>query len=670
MADFVSPFLRLDSSCWSSISPLLAHGDLIRLLCIGCPRLTSRLKDGAHNLHLEWLAPGYIEFDGVFSLVNRFKLVSELNFRCPSPQQLCWMPVNWYLLPKTLVTLKLDFFMSTQVFMHPGGLNSMLPHLEILHISNQASGDSETATPIVFRELPHNLREISICSTWPIITHSEDFDHLPPRLETLRLAVNMSFWSKQVEDDRADKKTMLFQSLPRGLTFLELGDTRGELWSIDCANLPASLTTLIIGESCAIGPSSDGTPRNIDLAAAKASLRQLRTLDLENCITTPNQVFQLVPPSVTALYFDVTANEEIITTDVAEFIATRLMRYQSNHSPDWDLILLGPKFEKPKLELVDMEPMRRKTQDPGPYYIPPSVKHLFQTCSIIGGYPVGLETLSLSSLNQVIESSFGDRLRKLHLYFNLDRLEDFALLPATLETLSGPFSNGSWNNLVSYINKGLPQSHLEHARRDMGRFAELQDGEQPQGPRLPNLREVKSKSALALEALLELPPQFTILHFIASPGSLSLHISEAVLHALKHSRLVKLDITLISFVSPTLLATTKAVMNNLPETIRDFTVRSSYRLAADWSVILPTKLRRFVFLSVGQSLTLEKSIDCETGFKLPSELSVLKIPAPIFHWSYLPPHLSVLKYNDAATDALAYFANRKRPTSANPTSAD
>lgn len=628
------PILRLSADVWTLLADLLAPGDLIRLSSTGCTLLTSHIALGAETVNLVWHVSRYMDFGELFTALNRFKSVRELDFSSKERTTLYWMPVNWTLLPTSLVTLKLAFLDSVSALLQDGSLNTFCPRLEYLDLA-------DTTNYTVYSQprelnllgLPETLRSLTLASARVFGVYLSQLETLPSGLETLDLdlmVVDASRTNKfggdvlrQSQDGSSSK--ILFPRLPDSVTSLRLFAYEvGSFWHVDFASLPKALqkfefVDMVGGPS--LGDFESDDPRTYNLEGAATHLEHLHTLLFTAAFISPEEAINLIPSSVTKLAITIASAGDEHLKEFLETIAPRLETSSSNNWSEFEhAIFVEKKVVLPHLKEVFF--FDHPYSEPSD--VPPTVKHLTTMLGVTSPNLEGLETIeiypgdNLADASQTLLSySFGANLRELSLANIAIPSEMIDTLPNSLEEIHGDIGAECWNRLLSRMN------------RDDSSVC------------LPHLHEIANKIDLDICSLAGLPKQLKQLYFSVQNSSMAQPLPEVLKSLLPHAQLEGLTMSVMQDKDNDPTPQIIELFNILPLTLHTFNFASQSVLSPHWPVKLPPKLVEFKYRMLVDLVDDFPPHTDSHGLELPSSLQVLKLVGNINLPGYiLPPYLS------------------------------
>lgn len=465
----VSPILSLHADIWTNIAQILQSGDLMRLFAVGCPLLARTLALGARRFELTWSTPRFFDLDLVFTAANRLKQLRELVFTAQHPSQLFWMPVNWSLLPKTLISLELSFHCSISAFTSSHPIGSVLPSLKNLKLVHRCVKESGKREKLDFRKFPLSLLKLEIVISSAAVYDYvvEHLNYLPPQLQTLHVEGALSprtavqFESLPTIGPRPGGFVPLVLRLPETLQSLRLPEMGTS--ALNFASLPTSLTVL----SGHFHESSLVDLRN---------MIHLKELELYGSVMIPPQDLQLyLPPSVTKLNELLGGGVETMSDDALRAYFRKVEGFSCMYTA-LDNLMLSGKFALPRLKVLSMYDYG----DAVCQKLPPSLMEIHSLPSTSAKLPDGLKFLSVRS-DPVTIDTFPPNLTALHLDEEWHWYSNFYLkLPNTLTSFSGNLSSELWLELVDFMR---------------------------QPGCLPNLAEIQLYIALEAAAMSRLPNQ-------------------------------------------------------------------------------------------------------------------------------------------------------------------
>lgn len=625
------PILRLSADIWSHLSALLAPGDLIRLCSTGCSLLASIIGLGAETVTLRWNISRYMEFEEVFASLQHFKSLRELDFASAESKTLYWMPINWTLLPSSLVFLRLAFLDSLSALLQNASLKSICPRLELLDLSDVTTYNIYyQPRELNLQGLPESLRSLTLASTRIFGIHLPHFEMLPNGLETLDLdliVVDASRTNKfggdvlrQSQDGSSSK--LLFPRVPDSITSLRLfGYEVGSFWHVDFASLPKSLqkfefVDMVGGPSLSEFDSLDS--RTYNMTGAATHLEHLHTLIYTAAYISPQEALTLIPSSVTKLSITIASTGTEHLKEVLESIAPRLTMFSSNAWPELDEAIFVEK--KVALPLLDEVFFLDKAYSD----IPPSVKHLTTTTEPSSLHLTELETIEIypvfdhpDSAQSLLSYSFGQKLRE----FSFDLLtipaEVIDLLPNTLEAIRGDINAEAWDRIISRMN--------------------MDDS----GAGFPRLAEIANRSALPIDLLAGLPKQLKQLYFHVQRDSMAHPLSDLLKASLPNAQLESLTMTIMQDERTNQTQRVIELLNILPLSLHTFNLAGQSLLASTWPVKFPPKLVELKYRQVKDDVEALHSSLYYAHLEFPSSLQVLKLVGNIdLPHHILPPYLS------------------------------
>lgn len=631
--DELPPILRLSADLWSVLPAFLHSGDLIRLISIGAPLLTSRISHHGRHLKLTWNSTRYLDFEEVYATLRRFDLVYSVDFQRCFTKKLHWTPVHLHGWPSSLTSLKLQFFDSINTLMGSGGLNLTLPNLEVLQLSQDMRKWSDKVKSVNFRGLPSCLRVLRLSYPDYLFTAVSQLENLPAQLEELHL----DFLGKSCseEDLGRDVHELLegkvnLPALPPSITSLYLKHNTSWSWHIDWLILPRSLRTLelpsdapvIYGAATPIivgGFNARPGATTIEITShSHSQTPNLTTLICKKSSLELEDLIDLVPPSVT--HFDAClvkrGKNGFDAENVALIIAPKLASTLCGLSEEIDRLVFGGMIPFPRLqEIIAISKLYAGI--PSSAIIPPSVTKL-----VSSSLPASLTSPMQSS------PSLGGPMTTPQLV-HLTKLQ-----------ISDPFPLASLGNLPDTLEHITFFPEDNKTASDL--FCRMCAGY------LPKLTNVNIRREISLHAIKEIPPQLQYLHCRLVQDML-MPLDDIVLRSWKSSNLVNLVLFMADWseqfspMSPVDVGYI-SLWNHLPDSLRVLECAGPCKPSRQSSVTLPPNLT---------SLRLQDTTDAHfnyipttdfsapLAFVLPPHVTILDLPSPLrWNLAELPPSLS------------------------------
>lgn len=611
-----APILSLHQDTWASISWFLAPNDLVHLSLVGNSRLADRIRLGATSLDLAWTSTNYIDLDLVFAKLSSFKRVLYFAFdSSPWPSNRLWTPVAWSL-PPTLISLTLRFSCAISFLVATNALPLLVNTLKYLEIVETES-DKAAKAELDFALFPSSLTFLRISSETDSITANlESLTRLPLTLESFHLELDVT-WSKV----KGGPQKPILPPLPSSLTSLRLFNALLSRIHINASSLPASLRYIHLRMYNIQLDAANSTSRaSIDFSGA--NLPVLHTLIVPALKLTASQCFEILPPSLTKVDFQLLTTGLSDPMRFANTIAPKMVKYYATE-PLLDDIIFSETIELPHLQSLEID--ERATSNEA-YIIPKSVKKLKTEGSPKCKLPEGLLYLTVTVSHPI--THYPPNLKRLV----LDRDYLFpaslvATLPNTLETFTAKMKTDTISELFRHMQRPQILSFL----------------------RSISLRSVENASYLAF-----LPEQLEELDCHIHSNFLDASLSTTVLQGLKNSKLVQLTVSVISDdiseAKETQTSSTITILNHLPSTLKKLDISNPGTcLSSQWHVTLPPSMTCFWY--TGESyLKAPEVANGTVNFKFPPKLvELLLYGSRFFPMSAIPPKLHLV-HEDEPSD--------------------
>lgn len=657
-----APILRLGPDAWTLVTSLIDGSDAVRLYTVGNSTLSAILAQQTRCLSLRWAATRYMDLDNVFTLVQRYNHLHELDFEPKIREKLLWVPVNWSSLPLSLTMLKLSFDSAPSILLGSHDLQRQLPVLRGLELADTGSvrGNPAQRMALNLRHLPSTLTSLRLASERSHYFSLDSLSQLPSGLEELDLNMTLNRVPSAIEGETShnldaipiDSSTVSSRSTwPPCITSLTLS-LNLELERIDTGTtkdltLPPSLKTLRFNGS--------GQTPNFDDWKRYLHLSSVEEFYIPNYKLAAYQATDLVKavPSLKKINFIIDSLSRThvapfvsLVPDIAEFaqhVAGKLVRYRKEESRILEEAIVNQMVPTPHLTTLALYSARDCT-------IPDSVT----TFSTGGGVITPNERLQTFNFyaRQLIPLSITRPFPPTLVHMSyVSRLamteEDLSILPSTLETLGAAFTEKSWRALMALMNV-LP----------------------PSVNRFPRLTKVKIDNGLhdtyscrlSVDCLEHIPRQLR---------EVDLHlkifqfyeIRTETLTAFQESGLTKVKLALAVSSSLLQAPATLQLLNHLPRGLRSLSMIAAAFPLPTWPVKFPPNLTELRILRLMQeSATFPKGAEPDPGrgIELPDSLEILdwdpfgsQLPD-----SYLPPNLSHISDADYLNE---YFKTRPRP---------
>lgn len=627
-----SPFasiLRLGSQEWTFISSFLGSGDLLRLLLSGNSTLMRSLRQGRRYLAVSWNVPRYIDFAEVSQVFNQLDTVCSFTFKSDLGIR-SWMAPHLGLdLPNTITELSLNFLGSIDLMLGSKAtlpMSDRFPLLQSLRIVDEHRKRHTYTATLRLDSLPPSLLTLALRSTFSWHDFPQTLlQSLPHSLKTLD--VDMMFLA---DSSQAAAKVPL-TNLPPQLTFLRLSNNSHWHLNVDAALLPSSLRHIHLEFDLA----------RVDFCWNNLSthLPNLHTLIAPRYTVPITEAASWFPCALTRLEVALSsiglasaAEGDLKSALVA--ISPALTSYSLTRDVEIGKLISNPEVSLPRL--FDLRLVSH-----APSYIQPSVKKIL--CQeILCEFPKELEEcawLRNQNPRSILTATYPPTLRSLRCPIDFLLPDDFmARLPTSLELFSGRF------DIIS--QKAL--------------FQRAKLGE------LPKLRKVVNTAPIPCEMDF-IPSQLIDFSFVLASQTLEAPAKPQVLESLQRSNIETLSLIVDGVeVSDTVLAAVIEILNCLPNSLTDLTLRLPRALTSDWPVVFPSKLKSLSFTSSAQVQFRADAKDCEQSIclQLPSSLNYLQIYlGEALPTSCLPPFLSQYNVFDSQGRLLEtdYFVSRKPP---------
>lgn len=603
MENGLAPLLRLHKDLWTAIANYFEGSEAMRLLCIGNPVLSDRVRQATRRLSLTWSVARYMQLSDAFSTLNQFSNI--WNFELTS-DALAWTPINWTFLPSNLRHLKLSFPCAIHHLMSNQGLGSILPSLEVLKVEGLShSLPTPARLRIDFRGLPSGLLELRLISPRTHLIHDEYLSLLPTVLTVLELRVAARLVTLDVFEGAPIPQRGLeafpFPRLPDSITDLSIDDLASHV-SIDAAKLPRSLTRFTDDRNSLLQD-------RLILTCAKERLTSLTELYISNGGMSVDDL-HLLPTSITKLNLPIKAAS--LSEAVAQEILPKMVTFKLGKGYE-DIVLTS---KANNLEIL-YPVVHSET------IIPSSVHTVVIKAGLATPLPRGLKQLEIIAGDDplVLPTLLGNHLTTLWVYDFVDENLLLEWMPPSLVSLTASFRTKSWCALMHRMMT----------------------------PALLNLTSIGSYNSFEAGAFQLWPPQLRTVRTILIG---SLEMAPDSLARLRDSHLRSLELSIEQDEADQVDHFT-ALMEHLPRALDTFLATRCP--AVSRPVTLPATLKRLDMTQRPDKTANESSSDSSLLI-FPQVLRFLSLRSVPINYENLPPFLTemVLK----GQDKFAYFNER------------
>ena len=222
--------LVFPSDVWASITACLSASGLVKLLLIGSPALSSKVRPVARLFEVSRLH-GFLDLGALFRSMKAFPGIEKLTVIPFTENQLVLSPTPWEIAPSALTYLRLEFAGCVPCFFSPTHNPAMtLPNLIFLHVLDGGiPSSSDKKTTICLANFPPLLEDLCIASYRSY--KLQDLDGLPRSLTRCLLGImgfglppSVAFPRGLLEVTLNLKETEFsLQVLPPNITDLQVG---------------------------------------------------------------------------------------------------------------------------------------------------------------------------------------------------------------------------------------------------------------------------------------------------------------------------------------------------------------------------------------------------------------------------------------------------------------
>lgn len=619
----ISPILGL-YSVWSSITPYLGTGDLIRLQSTGNRVLLDHLRTSASYLNLSWLLPRFIDLDLVLERASQFEHLTGVSLYCLIEHIDAMETIDMTHLPRHLTTLKMNFRDAPGILL---GFDTPLADLcpSLLHLDLISGTELGTRFPpprLILNGLPQPLRRLHIRNHSGLIITVSHLESLPTELESLLLDFPPIF-DPNIFTSGAQ---LALPPLPSTLTHLKLISNHSYYWHVSLSTLPESLVSLHWTSKSHHFYSTfrDGRLHSLlNLTDTPNRLKNLKSFIVPQLSISPQEALSLIPSSVTQLEILARSDSDEYLDRFAKELAPKFRRHYAGYWHPLDELISAGKIPLPML--TDIEHFAFGAGVDFKPEFPSAAPNLKSVKDHKGALPENIEFYQVSNLwllnpTQPLPIVNSIKLKVLDLSMQTGLPEDwFESLPASLETIEAIFTKVTWFGLMRLMKM---------------------DGCMPRLSSLASMRGLDPKSCE-----LGVPKQLQSIYFVFAPGDLP----KIFLDELRDSNLEKATFNFKHDESTPNMDRVVGFLNHLPQKLTDLQVTSNCLPSPHWPVKLPPTLNKILFHPEGNQLEVyegkEGSDLSKPSFVLPDNVTMFqcpnfKLPIPV---ECLSPYLRVQK---------------------------
>lgn len=635
----LSPLLRLYSDIWSALGRFLAPGDFTRLLNCGNQRLMDLLKTSARDCKLQWTSSLYIDLNRVFLGASPFKRVLNLEFSSSMAVLRSLPSVDSNLLPRTLTSLSLSF-RDAPSFMLRGNLGLSCPELLYLRLDDISSlVHGRASTPkLKLVGLPAPLLLLRIQSKRLYLIPLEDYEALPPRLETLELLFPPDIPHLELNASFA----LPIPSLRPPLKSLSLVGTQQGNWSITLANLPETLESFQLDapqislNTAALASLSTSI---LNLENCKHKLLNLKSFIAPELLIELNLVLELFPPSLTDLQATIRCRGTLEDLTTANWLGARLSHYEASHS-----VPLLKYFSSGAASL----PRLRSLSSPRDHLLflgnlspqAPMLRSI--NARVAGNIPLAINSFILSEPPRpsIIPYSPQHALTALELHNVMDLdAEWISALPNTLESFAAPIKGSAWRELFESMIESpsrLPKlevimSNSTLSFKSLGPFLE--------GYELCDVSSAENGDTPAAQSNpIGFPAQVKELYMTIDKALSAASASD--LKSFQDSNVERLNITLVNASSTSCISSVQTLLNGLPHKLKTLSIDLNCQPSPYWPVKLPQTLQKVTWIARLSDREEYKATGTAETFRFPASVTELHAPNEALPIACLPPCLS------------------------------